>query len=182
MPDGGEFDPTAPYYGREQVLAGEVPFNLDHVAFISANYPTIAREVRAGHSGVTSTFNVGGIPRVMAYAPIFYDRGPYSKFGVFGGVTIGVETATFREPALLTRTRIDEMVTQSKQNSLIILGFTTLGAVSLAILLARTFTRPILLLAEKARDIASGRISPGCGGAHRRRIGAVGAELHHHGR
>jgi PAS domain S-box-containing protein len=158
LPDGSQFDPTAPYYGRDQVQAGEVPFNLDHVAFISPNYPTIAREVRAGRSGVTNTFNVGGIPRVMAYAPIFYDRGPYGKFGVFGGITIGVETATFKGPALLTGAKIDEMVAQSKQNSLIILGFTALGAVSLAILLARTFTRPILFLAEKAQDIASGHI------------------------
>lgn len=156
--DGGEFEPTAPYYTREAVVAGELPYNLDHVAFISPNYPFIAREVRAGRSGVTSAFNVGGTPRVMAYAPIFYDRGVYSKFGVFGGITIGVETATFEEPALLIRARIDEMVTQSKHNSLVILGLTALVAVLLAAVLARRFTRPILLLAQKAQALGDGNV------------------------
>jgi PAS domain S-box-containing protein len=158
LADGSEFDPTAPYYNRDAVIAGKVPFNLDHVAFISSNYPLVAREVRAGRSGVTSAFNVGGTSRVMAYAPIFYDRGAYSKFGVFGGITIGVETSTFLEPALLTRARIDEMVTQSKQNSLLILALTALVAIFLAVVLARTFTRPIFLLADKAQAIAAGEI------------------------
>ena len=158
LPDGSQFDPTAPYYNREAVVGGDVPFNLDHVAFISPNYPFVAREVRAGRSGVTSAFNVGGASRVMAYAPIFYDRGAYSKFGVFGGITIGVETATFLEPALLTRARIDEMVMQSRQSSLLILGLTALAAIFLAIVLARTFTRPIFLLADKAQAIAAGGV------------------------
>lgn len=58
-PDGSGFDPHAPDYTRERLLAGEVPFNLDFVSFINPNYPLIAREVRQGRSGVTSTFNVG---------------------------------------------------------------------------------------------------------------------------
>ncbi|NTV41889.1 MAG: GAF domain-containing protein [Syntrophobacteraceae bacterium] len=158
LPDGTEFDPRAPAYARERLLEGKVPFNLDHVSFINPNYPFIAQEVREGRSGVTSTFNVGGTPRVMAYAPIFFDRGPYSRFGIFGGITIGVETAKFREPALLTGAKIDEMVTQTKWNSLIILGATAFMAVLFAILLARTVTRPILNLAGKASEIAAGSI------------------------
>lgn len=158
-PDGSEFDPTDPSYSRERLLAGEAPFNLDHVNFINPNYPFISSEVRAGRSGVINTLNVGGVPRVMAYAPIFYDRYPYNKHGVFGGITIGVGTEKFKEPALLTGAKIDEMVRQTKRNSLIILGCTALVAIFIAVKLAGSITRPILELARKARQIASGRIS-----------------------
>jgi PAS domain S-box-containing protein len=159
LPDGSEFDPTAPEYTLENVVAGKVPFNLDHVAFINPNYPVIAKEVRAGHSGVTNTFNVGGIPRVMAYAPILYKNGLYSRFGVFGGITIGVQTDKFKEPALLTRAKIDEIVLRTKQNSLVIIGITAFAAILLAFVLSRKLTRPILLLSDKAREIATGHLS-----------------------
>ncbi|MCU0574269.1 MAG: ATP-binding protein [Syntrophobacteraceae bacterium] len=157
LPDGSFFDPAHPSYTRERLLSGHLPFNLDFVAFINPNYPLIAREVRAARSGVTSTFNVGGIPRVMAYAPIHYRRYPYDRHGVFGGITIGVETAKFSEPAVLTRGRIDEMVMHTKRSSLLILGVTAAVALLLAVALARRITRPILHLADKAREIGSGK-------------------------
>lgn len=155
-PDGSGFDPHAPDYTRERLLAGEVPFNLDFVSFINPNYPLIAREVRQGRSGVTSTFNVGGIPRVMAYAAIPYYRPPYDRHNVFGGITIGVETLKFQEPALMVGSKIDEMVRRTKASSLLILGFASLAAMMLAAWLARSFTRPILSLARQAEAIAAG--------------------------
>jgi len=159
LADGGQFSLTAPDYTLEHVVAGKVPFNLDHVAFINPNYPLIASEVRAGRAGVTNTFNVGGIPRVMAYAPILYKNGPYSRFGVFGGITIGVQTDKFKEPALLTSAKIDEIVLRTKQNSLMIIGITALAAILLAFVLSRKLTRPILLLSDKAKEIATGHLS-----------------------
>lgn len=157
-PDGSECDPTTASYTRERLLAGQVPFNLDHVSFINPNYPSIAREVRTGRSGVTETFNVGGIPRVMAYAPISYNRPPYNKHGVFGGITIGVQTAKFAEPALLAGAKIDDMVAQTKFSTLVILGTTALAAILLGIVVARRFTNPIMYLARKAQQIAEGHI------------------------
>lgn len=158
LPDGSGFDTNGKSYTRERLLAGQVPFNLDYASFINPNYPLIAQEVRAGHSGVTKTFNVGGTPRIMAYAPIFYNRPPYNRYGIFGGMTIGVETAKFEEPALHTGARIDEMVDQTKQSGLIILTWASLVAVLLAVTLSRTLTKPILYLAEKAKEIAAGHI------------------------
>jgi PAS domain S-box-containing protein len=157
-PDGSEFDPTSPSYTRDTLVAMKAPFNLDYVGSVSPNYRLISREVRAGRSGVTSTFNVGGISRVMAYAPILYNQTPYDKFGVFGGITIGVQAAKFSEPALFAKSRIDEMVAQTKRSTLTILGTTSLFAVALGIVLARRFTRPILYLAKKAHQIAEGHI------------------------
>jgi PAS domain S-box-containing protein len=157
-PDGSECDPSEPSYNQERLRAGNVPFNLDYVSFINPNYPLMAREVRAGRSGVTKTFNVGGVPRVMAYAPILYNRHPYDRFGIFGAITIGVQTAKFAEPALLASAKIGDMVTQTKYNTIVILSTTTLAAIMLGIILARRFTRPILYLARKARQIADGHI------------------------
>jgi PAS domain S-box-containing protein len=158
LPDGSECNPADSSYTRAHLLAGEVPFNLDYAGFIGVNYPLIARKVRKGQSGVTNTFNVGGIPRVMAYAPIFYNRAPYDKFGIFGGITIGVQTDKFAEPALLARAKIDEMVRQTKHSTMLILIATAFGAISLGIVLARKFTRPIMYLARKAQQIAEGHI------------------------
>ena len=159
LPDGNEFKLPAPYYTLEHVVDGKVPFNLDHVSFINPNYPVISREVRDGRSGVTNTFNVGGIPRVMAYAPILYKSGQYSRFGVFGGITIGVQTDKFKEPALLASAKIDEIVLRTKHNSLVIIGITAFIAILLAFVLSRKLTRPILLLSDKAKEIATGHLS-----------------------
>lgn len=158
LPDGSEVDPTLPSYSKERVLAGEVPFNMDHVSFINPNYPFIAREVRAGRSGVTSTFNVEGTQRVVAYAPIPYNQVPYHRYGIFGGITIGVEANKFKEPALLVRAKIDEIVTKTKRQSLMILGGTAFTAIFLGFVLARSFTTPIRYLTRKAQDIAAGEI------------------------
>jgi len=158
LPDGSGFDTGGDSYTKDRLLLGRVPFNLDYVSFINPNYPLIAREVRALRSGVTSTFNVGGTPRIMAYAPIFYSRPPYDRYGIFGGITIGVETDKFKEPALLASLKIDEMVAKTKRNSLLILTGAALLAICLAVTLSRTLTGPILYLAGKAREIAAGHV------------------------
>ncbi len=158
LPDGSSFSTDPKFYTRNRLLAGQVPFNLDHVRFINPNYQLIAREVRALHSGVTSTFNVAGTPRIMAYAPILYNSPPYNRYGIFGGITVGLETEKFKQPALLASFKIDEMVERTKRNSLLILACSALLAIGLALMLSRTLTRPILSLAAKAREIAAGRI------------------------
>ncbi|MGC8491100.1 MAG: ATP-binding protein [Syntrophobacteraceae bacterium] len=158
LPDGSSFSTDPKSYTRNRLLAGRVPFNLDHVSFINPNYQLIGREVRALRSGVTSTFNVAGTPRIMAYAPILYNRPPYNRYGIFGGITVGLETEKFKQPALLASFKIDEMVERTKRNSLLILACSALLAIGLALMLSRTLTRPILSLAAKAREIAAGRI------------------------
>jgi PAS domain S-box-containing protein len=157
-PDGTPFDPADPSYNRENLLACKVPFHLDSAGVINPNYPLIAAEVRKGRSGVTTTFNVGGIPRVMAYAPILYHQKPYDRYGIFGGITIGVETRTFGEPVVNTKRAIAEALERTKIEGLVVLGFTIVGSILLSIYLARNITSPILHLARKAREIADRRI------------------------
>lgn len=159
LQDGSQFDPEAAYYNIENVIAGKVPFNLDHVSFINTNYQLISMQTRKGLSGVTNTINVGGTARVIAFAPINYTQGVYSKHGIFGGITIGVQTDKFMEPAVMAGSRIMEKVILTKKNSMIILGVTAFAAITLAFILARKFTRPILLLSRKTKEIAAGKIT-----------------------
>jgi len=157
--DGTFFDPRSPLYNAEGIREGRLPFNLDAVAFIHPNYPFIARQVRRGLSGVTQTFNVGGNPRVMAYAPIFYDTGPYKKYGIFGGITIGVQTAKFAEPATWIERQIRELVRRTRTNFLLVVGLAMVGAVLAAYLLARAITGPLRALTAQAQKVASGERS-----------------------
>jgi len=94
----------------------------------------------------------------MAYAPIIYTSVPYDRHGVFGGITIGVQSTKFAEPAMLASAKIDQLVAQTKHNSLIILGTTAVGAIFIGIVLARRFTLPIKYLGRKAQQIARGNI------------------------
>jgi len=156
-PDGSEFDPLDPHY-YENLMAGKAPFNLDYAGTVNENYPLIASEVRKGRSGVTRTFNVGGIPRVMAYAPIRYNTPPYDRYGIFGGITIGVEISKFKEPVVSTEKAIREMLFRTKTESFLILVFSLLIAACLALVLARTITKPIRHLAQKAVEIADKKL------------------------
>ncbi len=155
-PDGSFFDPTAPYYNKENPLAGKIPFNLDYAGMINPNYPFIASEVRKGRSGVTTTFNVGGTPRVMVYAPIFYNTKPYDRYGIFGGITIGMETTTFREPISLTKKAIADMVYRTKVERLVVILGVIIAATVCSFYLSKTITKPIFHLARKAREVAEG--------------------------
>ncbi|SFM81492.1 ATP-binding protein [Thermodesulforhabdus norvegica] len=154
-PDGSFFDPTSPDYER-MVRTGLAPFNLDHVHFIHPNYAFIAEQVRKGRSGVTNTFNVGGIPRVMAYAPIFYNRGPYRKHGIFGGITIGIRTEKFNEPAEKTGRQIELIVGVMKKNQIVVLLFAVVSAIIGALILSRRLTLPLVRLTDEVRRLARG--------------------------
>lgn len=73
------------------VQTGRIPYNLFHAGFIHQNYPVAAADILDGLSGVVDVTNVGGSQKMMAYAPIKYDKGVYAENGIFGGITIGSE-------------------------------------------------------------------------------------------
>lgn len=153
--DGSFFDPSSPDYER-MVRVGVAPFNLDHVHFIHPNYAFISEQVRKGRSGVTSTFNVGGVSRVMAYAPIFYNSGPYKKYGIFGGITIGIRTEKFNEPAKKTEKQIDLIVGVMKKNQLFVLIFAVMFALIGALILSRRLAQPLVRLTDEVQRLARG--------------------------
>lgn len=155
-PNGKEVEAYTKKTPPAMIEEGRIPFNLDHAGFIHPNYPLVAAMARKGKSGYLDTTNVGGAQKVMAYAPIPYKTGDYSRHGIFGGVTIGFHTDQFHEPARQAATVIREQMQSHLRRSGMILAFTALLALLAAWWISRSVTRPLALLTEKARDLADG--------------------------
>ncbi len=143
---------------KEEILTGRIPFNLDYAAFVHPNYPFVAEEVRAKASGSVLTTNIGGIKKIMAYAPIRFDKGEYKKYGVFGGITIGLQLRHFNEQARQITSEMDEIITTFKNEIiyyvLLIFGF----AAFISFFVSRTFSKPIQRLTDFAQELASGNL------------------------
>ncbi len=141
---------------KEVVRAGRIPFHLLEAGFIHPNYPKAATAVQQGHSGVLDTTNIGGSNKIMAFAPIRYARGGYSKFGIFGGITIGAEIAQFHQPALATSRLIKQQINNYLMQSWLVISVTIMVVIAVAYFLSNSIVRPVLLLTEGTRKMISG--------------------------
>ena len=144
---------------KADIESGRIPFNLDHAGFIHPNYPRVADQVRKRTAGFVDTTNVGGARKIMAYAPIIYDSGDYSRHGVFGGITIGFQLDQFQDAARQGSRLINQQLGEHRTRSGIILLITSLLAALSAWRLSRGITRPLLQLTEGAHKLAGGDIS-----------------------
>ncbi len=160
LDDQGRWVPAySPASTPEEVEAGRIPFNLDDAGFVHPNYPLVAQAVREGRSGVTRTFNVAGVDKVMAYAPIYVRLGSGQPPLVFGGVTIGALTEAFHREAAATGQTIAEAARETLRTGLFlawVLGLAVLGA---AFWLSRAIARPVHTMARMAERIAGGDLS-----------------------
>ncbi|MBI9091077.1 MAG: HAMP domain-containing protein [Desulfobacterium sp.] len=154
--DGRMVDPASNQYDPALIKAGKQPFNLLHVPFVHENYPYIAREVIAGRAGVRQTASVGGISRVLAYAPIKFNHGEYRKTGCFGGVTLGAQTEAFHRTVNRTFDEIHFMLGKTAGSYFLLIFITGIAVAGIAVVLARSFTRPIRMLIEKISEISRG--------------------------
>jgi signal transduction histidine kinase/HAMP domain-containing protein len=141
---------------QTDIEAGRIPFNLDQAGFIHPNYPKVASEVRKQKIGYVDITNVGGAKKIMAYAPIPYATGDYSRYGVFGGVTIGFQVDQFHDAARKGSRLINRELRQHRTLSAIIIIITALLAGFSAWVLSRGITSPLQQLIEGARRLAKG--------------------------
>ncbi|MFO7578317.1 MAG: ATP-binding protein, partial [Pelovirga sp.] len=137
------------------IAAGRIPFNLLSAGFIHPNYPAVGNRVRQRQSGVLSTINVGGSNKIMAYAPIPYERGVYQRFGVFGGITIGAEIDLFHQPATSTALLIGQEISSYKMQSWLVVSLTVMFVSFVAYLLSNSIVRPVERLTEGTRRMIS---------------------------
>ncbi|MDD2500814.1 MAG: ATP-binding protein [Geobacter sp.] len=138
------------------IEAGDIPFNLDFAGFIHPNYPKASALVRKQKSGVVELTNVGGARKIMAYAPILYDTGPYKKHGIFGGITIGYQVDQFQKQASAGSLLITSKLKEYRRQSGLFISLAAIVAALAAWLLARGVTRPLQRLSEGARRLANG--------------------------
>ena len=141
---------------KEDIQAGRIPYNLDHAGFIHPNYPVVANLVRKGKSGYVDVTNVGGAKKVMAFAPIIYKTGDYSRHGIFGAVTIGFQVDQFHELARTGVSFINRKLQDHISTSLLLVACTCLMVALSAWALSRGIVRPLELLMEGTRKMASG--------------------------
>lgn len=148
--------PYSEHSSKADIEAGRIPYNLDHAGFIHPNYPVVANKVRNHISGYVDITNVGGAKKIMAYAPIQYDTGDYSRYGIFGGVTIGFQVDQFHDAANRGSSLINrELRGHRTRSAIIILAAAILAGVS-SWLLSRGITSPVQQLTEGAQRLASG--------------------------
>jgi signal transduction histidine kinase len=138
--------------------SGRIPFNLDHAGFIHPNYPKVADQVRKQKAGFVDTTNVGGAKKIMAYAPILYDSGDYSRHGVFGGITIGFQLSQFQNAARKGSRLINQQLGEHRTRSGVIILITSLLAGLSAWALSRGITHPLQQLTDGAHKLAGGDI------------------------
>lgn len=141
----------------KDIESGTIPFNLDQAGFIHPNYPQASTLVRKHKNGVVELTNVGGARKIMAYAPIIYNTGPYKKHGVFGGITIGYQVDQFQQQATAGSQLITSKLKEYRKRNVLFISLAALVAALAAWLLARGITRPLQDLSEGARSLANGK-------------------------
>lgn len=152
--------PYSPDSTPQQIRRGRIPYNLFFAAFIHPHYPQAAAAVLQGQSGVVDVTNVGGSQKVMAYAPIAYNRGQYRHSGYFGGVTIGAEVKHFHAPAQAIAGDIRRQFQTFRNQSLVLVALTIILVLVAAHLLARGITTPLRRLLHATRTMAQGHLRP----------------------
>jgi len=140
---------------RSDVETGRIPFNLDQAGFIHPNYPKVAEAVRRHQTGTVETTNVGKSRKIMAYAPILYNSGVYSKHGVFGGITIGLQMDQYYQQSSYGSQLISNQLQAFRYRSIWIMLLTALLAGVAAWRLARGIIKPIQKLNQEAHRLAA---------------------------
>ncbi len=144
---------------KKDIEMGRIPFNLDSVGFIHTAYPFVASEIRKKHSGSIVTTNVGGVKKVMSYAPIYFDKGVYSKYGIFGGITIGSNIERFHDAANQISADMNTTVHFYRINIIWIILITFFVAIISSWFVSRNFTKPLLRITEGAKKLAEGSLN-----------------------
>ena len=141
------------------IKEGKIPFNLFDADFIHPNYPFVAEEILRKNSGTVITTNVGGIKKIMAYAPIVYNSGEYKKSGVFGGITIGTQLEKFQSGVQAVADEMNDVTDLFRKNIFWFSLFTFLAASITSFFVSRNFTKPVIELTKASQRLAEGNLS-----------------------
>ncbi len=151
-----------PPYSKESpselVINGFIPFNLNYAGFIHENYPVVAQKILNMETGSVVTTNIGGIKKIMAFSPIFYNKGVYAKTGVFGGVTLGAEIAKFHTASQKISRDLKKALDFIAENVLLFILGTFLISLIVSYFLSKHFTEPIIKLTKFSKKVADGEL------------------------
>jgi signal transduction histidine kinase/HAMP domain-containing protein len=156
--DGHLVPPYTTSSSPESIASGKIPYNLREAAFIHPNYPKVHQAVLAGRSGVVDVTNVGGSQKIMAFAPILFDSGPFAEKGVFGGITIGAEVKQFHKMAESASLNIRLLYKTFLTGAWVLIGLTTMLVVFVAYRLSHNITGPLSTLIAGTQEMARGKL------------------------
>ncbi len=135
----------------ELEAAGRTPLNLGKMGWKDDAYPIILETLQQRKQATLELPSLGydevePVMRFRAFSPILYDTPPYDRYGIFGGVVLGANSQSME---LLNRRVARELW--------FVLGTVGLIVVLLAVFVSRDIARPLIQLAEAARDIGRGK-------------------------
>jgi len=163
----------------EDVRTGRIPFNLLQARFVHPNYPAVAREVMAGRSGVADVTNVGGLRKIMAYAPIYFSEGDYGLRGIFGGVTIGAEVGQFHSAASAASDAIGRELSRFASGSAVVIFLTGVIVFFVALRMSGEIVEPLRDLIDATKRMARGRMVSELAVASGDEIGELSMSFNH---
>jgi len=140
------------------IKKGIIPFNLKTAGFIHKNYPIVLIKLRKRETGFVNTTNIGGINKVMAFAPIFFNVGDYKKYGIFGGVTIGAKVDDFHKEAIETQQVIYKEFYSIKNNIVIVTFIIILFIILGSFYFTLQLTSPIIMLSRRFVELGKGNL------------------------
>ncbi len=165
--DGRLLAPYTEKTTESEKLVGRTPVNLLHVDWnMGEGYHAVVLETRAGRTGIATSVNLSGVLRTRVYSPIFYDTGPYSKYGIFGGVMLGTRVDKFVDLMRKIGAQVVTRTSRVYQTLMVALVVSLALVLLLSVLMARGLVQPVRTLTEAARHIGLGHLDveiPSCG-------------------
>lgn len=149
--DGTEKQFMTAKSSKQDIEEGIVGFNLDHAGFLSEGYPKAAKDIREKKTGLVTVTNVGGIRKVMAYAPIFYNTKPYNNLGIFGGFTLGAKFEEFGSSTLKAQKMLLSTLENYEKNIGSLVFFLLFFVSIWGYIFSKHITLPIQKLVEKTK-------------------------------
>jgi transcriptional regulator with PAS, ATPase and Fis domain len=135
--------------------AGIMPINLFSMDWrlrdIYTNEPmsSVIERVRNGETAITTMKSMGiyteteGIIRTRTYAPIFYSTGSYSKYGIFGAVSVGTSLKKFMDKSQSLAEQLESINNNSKIKMIYIAIIICLCVVVSSLYIARRIAKPL---------------------------------------
>ena len=130
------------------------PGNLSQMKFIDPAFPELVLHNQQGENGMSWTKEK---KRALIYATIPYRSGQYNTPAGFGLMILSTDGGRLHVDAEVLSKQFDNKVQNLGQFSFRLIIVTLLGALMLAVLLARTIVSPILHLTNVAKLIEAGQ-------------------------
>lgn len=146
--NGTEKKPMTENSNKREIDEGIVGFNLKYAGFISEGYPKAYDDVMKGKSGIVTVTNVGGIKKVMAYAPIFYKT---KNSEIYGGFTLGAELNTFWETTKKSKTLLSQIQLNYQKKIFLLFLVITIIIGTTSVFFGNHLVKPIVLLSKKTK-------------------------------